>query len=134
MSIGNNVGFIGRLVADPELKVISDTFSVANFTLARDRYSKDKDKQEADFVDFVATNKSAEFLVKYFKKGSKVGVQGEIRVRPYTDKDGNKRKSFEVYVSNFEFVDSKGSSSDSDSTIDTKPTESEDTGDDSLPF
>jgi len=136
--VGNDAIFIGRLTADPEIKEISDTFKVADFTLARNRYSKDKEHPQADFIDFVAMNQHAEFLVKYFKKGQKVGVQGELRSSTYTDKDGNKRKKTEVIVNNFEFIDSK---SQSEASTSSDETANEDTSaknetpdDDELPF
>ena len=105
--IGNNVNFIGRFTKDPELKKAGDN-SVVNFSLARNRdFSKDKDA--VDFVDFVAWGKTAETIVKYFKKGNRIGVSGNIQTRTYENRNGAKVKVTEVYVESIEFIDSKSS-------------------------
>ena len=137
--IGNNVNFIGRFTKDPELKKAGDN-SVVNFSLARNRdFSKDKDA--VDFVDFVAWGKTAETIAKYFKKGNRIGVSGNIQTRTYENSNGTKVKVTEVYVESIEFIDSKTSDSN------TKPPKKEeateeveenveeiDTSDDDMPF
>ena len=105
--IGNNVNFIGRFTKDPEIRKAGET-SVVNFSLARTRdFSKDKDV--TDFVDFVAWGKTAETIVKYFKKGNRIGVSGNIQTRTYENNNGAKVKVTEVYVESIEFIDSKSS-------------------------
>lgn len=138
--IGNNVNFIGRFTKDPEIRKAGDT-SVVNFSLARNRdFSKDKDA--VDFVDFVAWGKTAETIVKYFKKGNRIGVSGNIQTRTYENSNGAKVKVTEVYVESIEFIDSK-SSDNKEKVSDKKEEEpvekAEDveeleTSDDDLPF
>lgn len=102
----NKVILMGRLTADPELKTANSGTSVVQFTVAVNRaYSKDEPK--TDFIDCTAFNKKAEFLSKYFRKGSSVIVFGNIQVESFTDKDGNKRKSTRIIVDELQFGESK---------------------------
>lgn len=102
----NKVILMGRLTADPELKQTANGVSVVQFTVAVNRaYSKDE--QKTDFLDCTAFNKKAEFLSKYFRKGSSVIVFGNIQVESFTDKDGNKRKSTRIIVDEVQFGESK---------------------------
>lgn len=104
----NNAVLIGRLTADPELKHTQNGNAVTGFSIAVDRpYQKSGEERQADFIDIVAWRGTAEFICKYFKKGRKIAVQGVIQTRSYTDKDGNKRKAFEVLAETVEFADSK---------------------------
>lgn len=99
---------MGRLVADPELRHTPNDVSVTSFTIAVDRsYVKAGADRQADFVDIVAWRSTADFVCKYFRKGQLVAVQGSIQTRTYTDKDGNKRKAFEVVADNVHFAESK---------------------------
>lgn len=102
---------MGRLVADPELRHTANDVSVTSFTLAVDRsYVKPGADRQADFIDIVAWRNTADFVCKYFRKGQLVAVQGEIQTRSYTDKDGNKRKAFEIVADSVNFAESKRSS------------------------
>lgn len=104
----NKVVFIGRLTKEAELQTVGDN-TVCNFTLARNRgYQKDKDHPEADFIDCVAWNKTAEILSKYFSKGDRVGIVGSLQTRTYEDKDGSKRKTTKILVETLEFIETKG--------------------------
>ena len=104
----NSVVLIGRLTADPELKHTQNGNAVTGFSIAVDRsYVKSGAERQADFIDIVAWRGTAEFICKYFKKGRKIAVQGVIQTRSYTDKDGNKRKAFEVLAEKVDFADSK---------------------------
>lgn len=104
----NVYGCIGRLTATPELKATPNGKSVCNFSLAVERKFKDADgKPIVDYVDFVAWNSQAEFLCKWFDKGVRVGITGELQTRTFTDKDGNNRKVTEVLVNTVEFADGK---------------------------
>ena len=96
----NFVLLMGRLVADPELKKTTSGKSVCAFTLAVD---KGKDRG-ADFIDTVAWEKTAEFICKYFKKGSPIVIEGAVQTRTYEDKNGQKRKAVEINAKNVEFV------------------------------
>ncbi|WP_099203779.1 single-stranded DNA-binding protein [Scatolibacter rhodanostii] len=104
-----NVAVImGRLVADPELRHTPNDVAVTTFTLAVDRsFSKAGTERQADFIDVVAWRNTAEFVCKYFQKGRMMAVNGSIQTRTYTDKDGNKRKAFEIVASDVNFADSK---------------------------
>jgi single-strand DNA-binding protein len=99
---------MGRLVSDPELRHTSNDVAVCSFTLAVDRaFQKSGQDRKADFIDIVAWRSTAEFAAKYFRKGQLVAIQGSIQTRSYTDKDGNKRKAFEVVADNVHFAESK---------------------------
>lgn len=99
----NNVIISGRLTADPELKYTPNNTPVCTFIVAVDRPTKD---DIADFPVVVAWRQTAEFVSKYFSKGRKVMIRGEIRTRNYEDKDGNKRKATEIQADRVEFADS----------------------------
>lgn len=99
---------MGRLVADPELRHTPNDVSVTSFTIAVDRsYVKSGADRQADFIDIVAWRSTADFVCRYFHKGQLVAVQGSIQTRSYTDKDGNKRKAFEIVADNVHFAESK---------------------------
>ena len=104
----NAIILMGRLTADPELRHTSANIAVTTFTLAVDRsYVKSGEERKTDFVDVVCWRNTADFVTKYFKKGQLVAVQGSLQTRSYTDKDGNKRKAFEVVAENVHFAESK---------------------------
>lgn len=99
---------MGRLVADPELKHTPSGAAVTSFTLAVDRaYSKQGKERQSDFLNIVAWRSTAEFISKYFRKGQMMAVQGSIQTRSYTDKDGNKRKAFEILAEKVSFCGGK---------------------------
>ena len=104
----NNVNMIGRLTASPEMKMTPNGKKVCSFTLAVERRYRGADgKPVADFIDFVAWEQNADFLCKWFDKGVRVAVTGELQTRTYTDKDGKNRKVSEVLVNTVEFADGK---------------------------
>ena len=129
----NSVVIMGRLTADPELKTTSSGLSVTRFTVAVDRqYQKDKEKK-ADFINVVAWRQTAEFVSRYFSKGSMIAVQGSIQTDKYKDKSGNSRTSFQVVADNVSFCGGRGSGStakDNTKAIDDWQADS----DDDLPF
>ena len=103
----NLVVLTGRLTADPELKTTPNGITVTTFSIAVSRnYGSGEDRQ-TDFINIVAWRKTAEFITKYFKKGSMIGIEGSIQTRRYQDKNGNNRTIFEVVVNNAQFVESK---------------------------
>ena len=107
----NNVVLMGRLVATPELRSTGTGVSVASFTIAVDRaYAKQGEQRQADFIDCVAWRNTAEFITRYFQKGSMIAITGNIQTRTYEDKNGNKRKAVEVVVDNASFCGSKAES------------------------
>lgn len=104
----NTVVLMGRLTSDPELRHTSNDVAVTSFTLAVNRsYAKAGTERVTDFIDVVAWRNTAEFVSKYFNKGQLVAVQGSIQTRTYQDKDGNKRKAFEVVADNVHFAEPK---------------------------
>ena len=111
----NKVVLAGRLTAEPELKQTQSGISVLSFTIAVNRrYVKSSDGQQAqqqtDFINLVAWRQTAEFISRFFHKGSSICVTGSIQVRPWQDQQGQKRYSTEVVVDEAMFVDSKGES------------------------
>ena len=108
----NNVVLMGRLTAAPELRSTGTGISVTSFTLAVERaYAKSGEQRQADFIDCVAWRKTAEFITKYFQKGSMIAITGSIQTRNYEDKNGNKRKAVEILVNSVSFCGSKADTS-----------------------
>ena len=105
----NHIVLMGRLTRDPELRRTGSGIAVASFTLAvdRDYAPKDGGARETDFIDIVAWRSTAEFVSKYFSKGRMAVVSGRLQIRPWEDKDGNKRRSAEVVADNVYFGESK---------------------------
>ena len=108
----NNVSLIGRLTADPELKTTQSGINTVRFSVAVDRqYTKQGEEKQADFINIVAWRQTAEFICKYFSKGRRIAITGRIQTGSYTDRDGNKRYTFDVIAENVEFCDRKQDSS-----------------------
>ncbi len=103
----NLVVLTGRLTADPELKTTPNGVSVTSFSIAVGRRYRSGETAETDFINLVAWRQTAEFITKYFHKGSMIGIEGSIQTRRYTDKEGHNRTAFEVVVNNAQFVESK---------------------------
>ena len=104
----NKVVLAGRLTADPELKQTQSGISVTSFTLAVNRkYAKDQEQQQTDFISVVAWRQTAEFISRYFKKGSALCITGAIQTRSWQDQQGQKRYATEVIADEAMFVDSK---------------------------
>lgn len=96
------------MTADPELRRTQNGTSVVSFTVACDRdYSGQDGCRPTDFIDCVAWRNTAEFVHSYFSKGRMAVVEGRLQTRDWTDKDGNKRRSFDVVVQSMYFGDSK---------------------------
>lgn len=99
---------MGRLTADPELRHTPNNIPVTTFTLAVERsYAKSGEQRQADFIDIVAWRHTAEFVSRYFRKGQLVAVEGSIQTRTYTDKEGKKRKAFEIIADQVYFAEGK---------------------------
>ena len=100
----NKAILMGRLTATPELRTTPAGIPVTSFSIAVDRpFSKGAERQ-TDFIDIVAWRSSAEFVCKYFQKGSPIVVEGRIQVSSYTTREGEKRRRFEVVADNINFV------------------------------
>lgn len=97
---------IGRLVRDPEVRYTQSGKACAKFTLAIDR--RGKGEKQADFIQCIAWEKTAEVIAQYVSKGKKIAVEGRIQTRSYDAQDGTKRYVTEVVVTYMEFCDSKG--------------------------
>lgn len=104
----NHIDLMGRLTRDPELRRTGSGTAVANFALAVDRdFKSQSGEKETDFIDCVAWRSTAEFVSKYFKKGSMAVVSGRLTIRVWDDKDGNKRRTAEIVADNIYFGNSK---------------------------
>ena len=98
----------GRMTADPELRHTQNGVAVATFRLAVTRDFKEKDgERKADFISVVCWRGTAEFVSRFFQKGSLAVVEGRLQVRDYTDRDGNKRFVTEVIADNVYFSESR---------------------------
>ena len=108
----NKVVLCGRLTADPELKQTPSGIAVVSFTLAVNRRYQSKaadgtQAQQADFISVVAWRQTAEFIARYFHKGSALCITGSIQTRSWQDQQGQKRYATEVVADEAMFVDSK---------------------------
>ncbi len=101
----NRVILMGRLVSDPELKTTPSGVSVTTFRLAVDRsYVKQGEERKADFFDIVCWRSTAEFVCRYFGKGSMIALEGQLQSRTYQAKDGTNRYVVEVVADNVSFT------------------------------
>lgn len=106
----------GRLVRDPELKVVGGGTEICNITVAIDRGRKDKDgNKQTDFVDCTAFGKTGAFIDKYFKRGDGILVRGRFQGDKYTAKDGTNRVKWGVWIDEVDFPIGKGKSDNSNS-------------------
>ena len=106
----NVVAIMGRLVADPELRTTPQGTNVCSFRIACDRnFARQGEQRQADFIDIVAWRQQAEFVCKYFQKGSLIAIEGSLQTRQYQDKNGNNRTAVEVVANNINFAGSKNS-------------------------
>ena len=108
----NVVVLMGRLTADPELKQTANGASVTSFSIAVERNfaNKETGERQADFINIVAWRQTADFICKYFRKGSMIAIEGSLQSRSYEDKEGKKRTVYEVVASNVSFTGSKAES------------------------
>lgn len=144
----NVICIMGRLTADPELRHTASQVPVTSFTAAVERafQPKGSEQRQADFIPVVAWRNTAEFICRYFRKGQRIAVKGELQTRQYTDKEGNRRTAYEVVAEQVYFAESKQAKASADVSAapgyDGPPAFSaagagdfeEITGDDELPF
>ena len=108
----NVVVLQGRLAADPQLRQTTTGKNVASFRIGCDRGRKDANGQsQADWFDIVAWDRTAEFVCRYFQKGSMILVDGRLQSRQYQDKNGNNRTAIEIIANNINFAGPKSSNS-----------------------
>ena len=143
----NHITVMGRVTRDPELRKTQSQVSVITFTVACDRdRNPDGGEKQTDFIDCVAWRQTAEFVSKYFRRGSMVVVSGRLQSRKWQDRDGNNRTNWEIQVDNVYFGEGRRDNAESSDNrweapkaaprID-QPGPFEDLGDDSgddLPF
>lgn len=127
----NKVILMGRLTKDPEVRYTQSTNTqVTSFTLAVNRrFVKQGEERQADFINIVAWNKTAEFVSKYFKKGQQVAVIGRLQTRTWDDDKGQKHYITEVIAEEVYFAGDKKEETQSNTTDDFEITDM-----DSLPF
>ena len=133
----NHITIMGRLTADPELRQTASGTSCVSFTLAVDRdYKPEGGERETDFIPCVAWRSTADFIAKYFSKGSSICITGSIQTRTWEDKNGGKRYATEVNVDEAYFVESKSDGQAPAPAFQTPvaPNFEEVSGDDDLPF
>ncbi len=104
----NKVILVGRMTADPELKQTQSGISVTSFSIAVNRrFTKAGEQAQADFLNIVAWRQQAEFVARYFHKGSAICIVGSLQSRSWTDQNNQKRYATEVIADEISFVDSK---------------------------
>lgn len=109
----NRVFLHGRLTKEPDLRTTTSGIAVCRFTVAVDQtYSKDGDKK-ADFIECIAWRKTAEFVDKYFEKGTAIIIEGSLHNNNYEDKNGTKHYSYTVTAEQVHFAESKKAARDS---------------------
>ena len=110
----NKVILMGRLTRDAEIRYSQGESStaIARFSLAVDRrFRRDNEEQTADFINWVAFGRTAEFLERFGRKGTKFVLEGRIQTGSYTNKDGQRVYTTDVVAENVEFAESKNNSS-----------------------
>ena len=105
---------LGRLTRDPVIKATQGGMTIARFTLAVNRLNKKGQNPEADFINCVAFGRTAEFMERFGRKGTKFVAEGRIQTGSYTNKDGQRVYTTDVVVESVEFAESKSAASGSD--------------------
>ena len=103
----NKAILMGRLTRDPEMRTTPQGTSVCSFSIAVNRRFSREGQQQADFINCVAWRQQAEFICKYFTKGSMIAVVGSIQTRTWDGQDGKKQYATEVVVDEAHFTGSK---------------------------
>ena len=104
----NSVIMMGRLTDDPELRHTASDVPVTSFTIAVERsFVKQGAERQTDFFDVVAWSKLADFAHRYFRKGQLVAVQGRMETRTYDDRNGVRRKAYNIVADNLYFAEPK---------------------------
>lgn len=114
----NNVVIMGRICGDLELRTTASNISVTSFNVAVDRkFQKQDEEKQTDFLTVVCWRGTADFVCRYFKKGSMIAVQGSLQTRNYEDKNGNKRTAVEIVADNVSFCGSKNENSNNNVNV-----------------
>ena len=142
----NRIDLIGRITKDVELRKTQSNLSVVNFTIAvDDPYKQKDDEQKTDFINCVAWKNQADVLNNYTRKGSLIGLSGELKQKSYTKSDGNKVSTYEVVCNSVYLLEKKSDATtteapkksgyrDLDKEIDDSSVEKLDISNDDLPF
>ena len=105
----NRVLLVGRLTKEPELRTTSSGAKVCQYTLAVNRTRKAEGQPDADFINCVAWNKTAELMNQYLSKGALIGIEGRIQTRSYDNQQGQKVYVTEVFCDSVAFLEPKRS-------------------------
>lgn len=106
----NVVAIMGRLVANPELRTTPNGINVVTFRIACERnFVRQGEQRQSDFIDVVAWRQQADFVSRYFQKGSMIAIEGSLQSRQYQDKNGNNRTVVEIVANNINFAGPKSS-------------------------
>lgn len=104
----NRVILMGRITQELELKTTASGISVTSFSIAVDRnYVKQGEERQTDFINIVCWRKQAEFVCRYFEKGSMIALEGQLQTRTYQAKDGSNRYVTEVVADSVSFTGEK---------------------------
>lgn len=115
----NVVAIQGRLTHDPELKTTPNGVSVCSFRIACERsYSSKGEERKADFFTITAWRQTAEFVCKYFQKGSMIAIEGSLQTRQYQDQQGSNRTVVEIVANNVSFCSGKAAERPSTASFD----------------
>lgn len=110
----NRVILMGRITADLELKRTASGISVTSFSIAVERnYVKQGEQRQTDFINIVCWRQQAEFVCRYFGKGSMIAIEGQLQTRTYQAKDGTNRYVTEVVADNISFTGERRDQSNS---------------------
>ena len=114
----NTIVLMGRITKDVELKKVGSDISVCKFSVAVERQFKDKQSGErvTDFIECQAWRGTADFIARYFEKGSMIAVEGTLQNNNWTDQNGNKRYSYIVQVNQAHFCGGKNDSAQTGTT------------------
>lgn len=134
----NKVMIGGRLTADPEVKTTQSGISVVSFSVAVNRRQRQGEPQKADFFSVTAWRQTADFVARYFRKGSSICIVGNLQNSDWTDQNGQKHYRTDIVAEEVLFVDSKGENDNVQATPYTANTPTPNfkdlSADDDLPF
>ena len=117
----NKVFLVGRLTRDPELRYTASNLATMRCAIAVDRqFVREGEERGADFINIVAFGNRAETMKKFLAKGSQIAIDGRIQTGSYDGADGKKVYTTDVIIENFQFLDSKGSRPQTDTSYDTE--------------
>lgn len=132
----NKVIIGGRLTSEPELKTTQSGISVASFSVAVNRKTKQGEEQKSDFFNVTAWRQTADFVARYFHKGSSICIVGVLQNSSWTDQNGQKHYRTDIVADEVMFVDSKSDGNQAAPSFTNTPTPKfeEISTDDNLPF